>query len=55
MKKFITCILAIVVLFTVMFVEYRYIMTHITPTYDEVECTLHLEVFGQVDEYYIEN
>lgn len=51
MKKIIALVLVISAL---MFAEYRYIMTHITPTYGEEPGVLCLEIFGQVDEYCIE-
>ena len=49
MKKLVAVIL---ILSTLIFAEYRYIMTHISPTVDGN--TLYLEVFGQVDEYYLD-
>ena len=48
MKKF---IIAILVLLSIMFAEYRYIMTHIAP-YRGENGTVYIEFMGQVDEYY---
>ena len=53
MNKLLAIILAAVMLFGVMFAEYRYIMHHIEP-YRGERGTVYLEVFGQVDEYYAE-
>lgn len=54
MKKAITIILALVVLLVIMYGEYRYIMTNIRPAKGNNN-TVYLEVFGQVDEYYVED
>jgi hypothetical protein len=53
-KKTITIILmtAIIVL-TMMFAEYRFIMCNIRP-YKGDNDTVYLEIFGNVDEYYAE-
>lgn len=51
MKKLIKIALALVVLLGIMFAEYRYIMTHITP-YRGEGGTVYLEIFDNVDEYY---
>ena len=48
MKKF---IIAILVLLSIMFAEYRFIMLSIKP-YRGEGGTVYLEVFGQVDEHY---
>jgi hypothetical protein len=53
MKKAITIIVAIIMLLGIMFAEYRYIMTNINP-YKGDGNTVYLEVFGQVDEYEME-
>ena len=50
MKKFLAITLLILVL---MFCEYRYIMCSQIPTWGE-DGLLHIEVFGQVDTYYVE-
>ena len=44
----------IVVLLVIMYGEYRYIMTHIRPTKGNNN-TVYIEIFGQVDEYYVED
>ena len=49
MKKF--CVLLAIL--ALMFAEYRYIMHNIHPSYGE-DGFLHLEVFGCVDTYYVE-
>ncbi len=54
MKKAITIITALVVLLGIMYAEYRYIMTNICPTKGNNN-TVYLEIFGQVDEYYVED
>ena len=46
-------ILAVLILATIMFAEYRYIMPHICP-YKGFNGTVYLEIFSQVDEYEIE-
>ena len=50
MKKFVAFILALVAVLTLMFAEYRYIMTHMTP-YVGDDGTVYIEIFDQVDEY----
>lgn len=50
-KRFVAVILSILVLFGIMFAEYRYIMLHQCPYYGD-KGTLYIEIFGQVDEYY---
>lgn len=50
MKKLIT---AILILVSIMYAEYRYIMVNIHP-YLGNNGTVYLEIFGQVDEYYAE-
>ena len=54
MKKLIKIALVIVVLLGIMFAEYRYIMTHITPYCGE-DGTVYLEIFDQVDAYDLED
>lgn len=44
----------IVVLLVIMYGEYRYIITHICPTKGNNN-TVYIEIFGQVDEYYVED
>ena len=53
MKKFTIALTAIVILTALMFVEYRYIMCNQTPYYG-TDGLMHIEIFGQVDTYYIE-
>ena len=53
MKKIVKIAIELVVLFAIMFAEYRYIMCNITP-YRGDGGTVYLEVFDQVDEYYAE-
>lgn len=43
----------IIILLALMFAEYRIIMHNICPSYGN-DGFLHLEVFGQVDTYYVE-
>ena len=50
MKKLIIILVAILVL---MFAEYRFIMTNLTPYYAE-DGYLYIEILGQVDTYYAE-
>ena len=50
MKKFVKVAIVLMALLCLMFAEYRYIMTHITP-YRGENGAVYLEVFGQVDEY----
>ena len=50
MKKLIQITLILVALLGMMYAEYRYIMTHITP-YCGDDGTVYLEIFEQVDEY----
>ena len=53
MKKAIIVLLAIAVMFSIMYAEYRYIMTNVCP-YKGDNGTVYIEIFGQVDEYYAE-
>lgn len=50
-KRIAAIILSILVLFGIMYGEYRYIMLHQCPYYGD-KGTLYIEIFGQVDEYY---
>lgn len=50
MKKF---ALFVIIAMVLMFAEYRYIMCNICPSYGD-DGLLNLEVFGQVDTYYVE-
>ena len=52
-KKLIFAVSIILCIFTLMFAEYRYIMKNITPELGD-NGTVRLEIFGQVDEYYVE-
>jgi hypothetical protein len=54
MKKATVIIMAIVVMLGIMYGEYRYIMTHIRPINGNNN-TIYLEIFNQVDEYYVED
>ena len=50
MKKLMSIALILLVLLGIMFAEYRYIMTNITP-YCGDDGTVYLEIFEQVDAY----
>ena len=50
MKKAIIILLAVVVL---MYAEYRYIMLNLSPSNGN-DGTMYIEIFGQVDEYYVD-
>lgn len=52
-KKIISIIIGILFVISLMFVEYRYIMTHICPQLGD-NGNIYLEIFGQVDEYFVE-
>lgn len=49
MKKLVIILLAIAVL---MYAEYRYIMVNLSPSNGN-DGTVYIEIFGQVDEYYV--
>ena len=51
MKKISKFVIIFLVLLSIMFAEYRFIMLSIKP-YRGEGGTVYLEVFGQVDEYY---
>lgn len=51
MKKI---IVGILILFSLMYTEYRYIMENLCPYLGENN-TVYIEIFNQVDEYYAEN
>ena len=51
MKKAIAIALFVVMLATIMFAEYRYIMHNLKP-YNGDNNTVYIEVFGRIDEYY---
>ena len=53
-KKIIGIIIGIILIATLMFTEYRYIMWNIRPYLGERN-TVYLEVFGRTDEYYAEH
>lgn len=57
MKKIITVVIGILfalsIMFAIMFAEYRYIMRNIK-IYIGEDNTVYLEVFEQIDEYYID-
>jgi hypothetical protein len=53
MKKSVKFVIELMVLLVIMFAEYRYIMTNITPYHGDNDA-VYLEIFGQVDEYYAE-
>lgn len=52
-KKIIKIIAGLLVVFSLMFAEYRFIMHNIHPYLGENN-TVYLEIFGQVDTYYAE-
>ena len=52
-KKIIQGIIGILLLITLMFAEYRFIMCKQIP-YIINDNTVHIEIFGRVDEYYTE-
>ena len=54
MKKLIKIVTAIIILFGIMFAEYRFIMCNIRP-YLGKNNTVYLEIFDQVDTYYAED
>lgn len=53
-KRIIGIVIGIVLIATLMFAEYRYIMCNIRPYFGENN-TVYLEVFGRIDEYYAEH
>lgn len=53
-KKIIKIISGILILISLMFAEYRYIMVNIHP-YIGKNNTVYLEIFERTDEYYAEN
>lgn len=52
--KIFNIIIGIIILLTLMFGEYRYIMHNICPYIGEND-TVYLEIFEQTDEYYAED
>lgn len=54
MKKLIRVALVVLIVFVIMWAEYRYIMINIKPCRGENNA-LYLEIFGQVDEYYLDD
>lgn len=52
-NKIIKIIAGILIIISLMFAEYRFIMHNINP-YTDDNGTLYLEVFGMVDTYYTE-
>lgn len=52
-KKIVKIIAVILIAFSLMFAEYRFIMHNIRPYFGENN-TVYLEIFGQVDTYYAE-
>lgn len=52
-KKVIIALSVIAVMLVIMFAEYRFIMINQHP-YCGNDNTLYIEIFGQVDEYYLE-
>lgn len=52
LKRIVKFLVVIGLLVTLMFAEYRFIMTNIVPTVDDCGI-LSLSVFGQVDQYYV--
>ena len=53
MKKAIAIIIALVVMLSIMYAEYRFIMLNLSPSKGN-DGTVYIEIFGQVDEYYAE-
>lgn len=57
MKRISTIVLAIILLITMMFAEYRFIMTHLEPTITEETATgamVEITFMGNIDLYYAE-
>ena len=52
-KRIIGIVIGILVITSLMFAEYRYIMHNVRPYLGENN-TVYLEIFGQIDEYYAE-
>lgn len=52
-RKIMAIIITFVAIIALMYAEYRYIMVNIHP-YRGNENTIYLEIFDQVDEYYVE-
>lgn len=52
-KKVIIALSIIAVMLVIMFAEYRLIMINLHPYLSDTD-TLYIEIFGQVDEYYLE-
>lgn len=53
-KKIVKIISGILIIISLMFAEYRYIMVNIHPYIGENN-TVYLEIFERTDEYYAEN
>lgn len=52
-KLFIKALVGILLLFSLMFTEYRFIMVNLKP-YINDNGTVYIEMFGNIDEYYTE-
>lgn len=52
-KKFKKAIIIILAIFALMYVEYRYIICNLN-IYRGENATMYIEIFGNVDEYYVE-
>lgn len=52
-KNIIKISIVILILLSIMFAEYRYIMHNLKP-YRGDRGTIYIEMFGQIDEYYAE-
>lgn len=52
-KNIIKISIVILILLSIMFAEYRYIMHNLKP-YRGERGTIYIEMFGQIDEYYAE-
>lgn len=52
-KKIIKIIIGVLFILSLMFAEYRYIISNLYP-YIEDNKTVCIEIFGQIDKYYIE-
>lgn len=53
MKKFIKIVIGTIIILSLMFAEYRFIMHNIHPYFGN-DGTLYLEFYGMIDEYYAE-
>ena len=54
MNRVTKIICGIFILLSIMFAEYRFIMVNLIPCTTDVENIISIEIFGIVDEYYID-